>query len=100
MFTLTDLSALKTHLLCVAQKWQKLGLQLGFTAGVLAALITTSEVENDPVVYLSRVLFTWVQQSKPPATLEDLCRALSHESVGEEKLAQQLFHGRFNHSCI
>ena len=97
MLTLNDLSALNSHLRCVAQKWQILGLQLGFAAEVLAALITT---KNDPVFCLSRVLFTWVQQSKPPATLEALCCALSHETFGEEKLAQQLFHGRFNQSCI
>jgi len=77
-----------------------LGLQLGFAVEVLADLITNIEVKNDPVVYLSWVLFTWVQQSKPPATLEALCLALSHETVGEEKLAQQLFNDRLNHSCI
>jgi len=98
VLTLKDLSALNSHLHCVAKKWQILGLQLGFAVEVLADLITNIEVKNDPVVYLSLVLFTWVQQSKPPATLEALCLALSHRTVGEEKLAQQL--GRFNHSCI
>ena len=99
MLTLNDLSALNTHLRCVGQKWQTLGFQLGFTTEMLATLVPTSEGNHDPAVYLSKVLSTWLQHANSPATLEALCRALSHVTVGEEKLAQQLY-GRVNHSRI
>ena len=97
MLTLNDLSALNRHLHCIAQKWRALGFQLGFTPEMVAALVPTGEGNYDPAVYLSKVLSTWLQQANPPATLEALCRALSHTTVGEEKLARSLY-GRFNHS--
>jgi len=97
VLTPNDLSALNTHLNCVAQKWQTLGFRLGFTAEMLATLVPTSDGSCDPAVNLSKVLSAWVQQANPPATLEALCSALSHVTVGEEKLAQSLY-GRFNHS--
>jgi len=99
VLTLNDLSALNTHLRCVAQKWRTLGFQLGLTTEMLATLVPTSEGNYDPAVYLSKVLSTWLQHANPPATLESLCRALSHVTVGEEELAQFLC-GRFNHSHI
>ena len=89
---MNHLSVLNTHLHCVAQKWQTLGLQLGFTPEMLATLAdSTSEGKHDPAIYLSKVLSTWLQLAKPPATLEALCSALSHATVGEEKLAQSLY---------
>ena len=95
MLTVNHLSALNTHLRCVAQKWQTLGSQLGLTTEMLATLAdSTSEGKYDPAIYLSKVLSTWLQLVNPPATLEALCGALSHATVGEEKLAQSLY-GRF-----
>jgi len=94
VLTLNDLSALNTHLHCVAQKWHTLGLQLGFTTEMLATLVPTSDGSCDPAINLSKVLSTWLQHANPPATLEVLCSALSHATVGEEKLAEFLY-GRF-----
>jgi len=94
VLTLNDLSALNAHLRCVAQKWQTLGLQLGFTTEMLATLVPTSDGSCDPAINLSKVLYTWLQHTNPPATLEALCRALSHATVGEEKVGEFLF-GRF-----
>ena len=99
MLTLNDLSVLNTHLRCVGQKWQTLGFRLGFTAEMLATLVPTSEGGHDPAVYLSKVLSAWLQYANPAATLEALCSALSHVTVGEEQLAQQLY-GRVNHSRV
>jgi len=91
VLTLNDLSALNAHLRCVAQKWQTLGLQLGFTTEMLATLVPTSDGSCDPAINLSKVLYTWLQHTNPPATLEALCRALSHATVGEEKVGEFLF---------
>ena len=90
-----DLSMLNTHLRGVSKKWYSLGFQLGFTADQLKNLVSTVDVNCDPAVYLSKVLFTWLQRANPP-TLEELCRALSHERIGEKKLALQLLHSMFN----
>ena len=90
---------LNTHLRGVSKKWYSLGFQLGFTADELKNLVSTVDVNCDPAVYLSKVLFTWLQRTNPnPPTLEALCRALSHERMGEKKLALQLLQRKFNHS--
>ena len=88
---------LNTHLRGVSRKWYSLGFHLGFTADQLKNLVSTVGVNCDPAVYLSKVLFTWLQRANLP-TLEDLCRALSHERIGEKKIALQLLHSMFNHS--
>ena len=92
-----DLSMLNTHLRGVSKKWYSLGSHLGLTADELHHLVSTVDVNCDPAVYLSKVLFTWLQRANPP-TLEELCRVLSHERIGEKELALQLLHCKFNHS--
>lgn len=88
---------LNTHLRGVSKQWYSLGFHLGFTTDELNNLVSTVDVNCDPAVYLSKVLFNWLQRANPP-TLEALCRALSHERIGEKKLALQLLHSMFNHS--
>ena len=80
---------LNTHLRGVSTKWYSLGSLLGFTSDELENLVSTLDVNCDRAVYLSKVLFTWLQSANPP-TLEALCRALSHERMGEKRLALQL----------
>ena len=91
VLTPDDLSMLNTHLRGVSRKWYSLGFQLGFTADQLKNLVSTLDVNCEPALYLSKVLFTWLQRANPP-TLEELCRALSHERIGEKMLALQLLH--------
>ena len=80
---------LNTHLRGVSKKWYSLGFYLGFTTDQLDNIISTVDVNCDPAIYLSKVLSAWLQRANPP-TLEALCRALSHERMGERKLALQL----------
>ena len=91
VLTPDDLSVLNEHLQGVSTKWQAFGLQLGFSTEALANLVP---VDCDPAVCLIKVLSTWLQCARPP-TLETLCRALSHGTVGEEELAKWLFHRKF-----
>ena len=95
--TSNDLPMLNTHLRGVSTKWYSLGFLLGFTTDQLENIVSTVDVHCDPVIYLSKVLSTWLQRANPP-TLEALCRALSHERMGERKLALQLLQRKFNHS--
>ena len=88
---------LNTHLRGVSTKWYSLGSLLGFTSDQLENLVSTVDVNCDPAIYLSKVLFAWLQSANPP-TLEALCRALSHERMGEQELALQLLQRKFNHS--
>ena len=95
-----DLPMLVTHLRGVFQKWYSLGFYLGFTTDELHHLVSTVDVNCDPALYLSKVLSAWLQRANPP-TLEKLCRALSHERIGEKELALQLLRCKFNHSdCL
>ena len=91
MLTLDHLSVLNTHLHGVSTKWHAFGLQLGFTSEMLANMVP---VDCDPAVRLSKLLSTWLQRANSP-TLDTLCNALSHVTVGEEKLAEWLLHRKF-----
>ena len=82
---------LNAHLRGVSKKWYSLGFHLGFTTDQLENLVSAVDVNCDPTVYLSKMLFNWLQHATPP-TLEKLCRALSHERIGEKELALQLLH--------
>ena len=88
---------LNTHLRGVSKKWYSLGFYLGFTTDQLENLASTVDVNSDPAIYLSKVLSAWLQSANPP-TLEVLCRALSHERIGEQELALQLLQRKFNNS--
>ena len=90
---------LNAHLRGVSKKWYSLGFHLGFTTDQLENLVSTVDVNRDPAVYLSKVLSAWLQRANPP-TLEELCRALSHEKLDEKELALHLLHCKFNHSHI
>lgn len=87
---------LNTHLRGVSKKWYSLGFYLGFTTDQLENLVSTVDVNCDPAIYLSKLLSAWLQSANPP-TLEALCRALSHERMGEQELALQLLQRKFNH---
>ena len=91
VLTPDDLPVLNERLHGVSTKWQAFGLQLGFTTETLANLVP---VDCDPAVCLIKVLSTWLQHAHPP-TLEALCRALSHATVGEEELAKWLLYRKF-----
>lgn len=91
MLTLDDLSVLNAYLHDVSTKWHAFGLQLGFTSEMLANL---APVNCAPTVHLSKLLSTWLQRANSP-TLDTLCNALSHVTVGEEKLAEWLLHRKF-----
>ena len=95
--TLDDLSMLITHLGGVSQKWYSLGFYLGFPADELNHLVSTVDVNCDPAVYLSKVISAWLQHANSP-TLEEFCRALSHERIGEKELALQLL--RSQRACL
>lgn len=87
---------LNAHLRGISKKWYSLGFHLGFTTDQLENLVSTVDVNCDSTVYLSKMLFNWLQCANPP-TLEKLCRALSNERIGEKELALQLLHCKFNH---
>ena len=91
MLTPDDLSVLNERLQGVSTKWQAFGLQLGFSTEALANLVP---FDCDPAVCLIKLLSAWLQRAHPP-TLEALCRALSHGTVGEEELAKSLLHRKF-----
>ena len=80
---------LNAHLRGVSKKWYSLSLYLGFTTDQLENIVSTVDVNCDPAVYLSKILLVWLQSANPP-TLKALCRALSHERIGEQELALQL----------
>ena len=86
-----------THLRGISQRWYSLGFYLGFPTDELNHLVSTVDVNCDPALYLSKVISAWLQRANPP-TLEELCRALSHERFGEKTLALQLLRCKFNHS--
>lgn len=92
--TLDDLPMLNTHLCGVSKKWYSLGFYLGFTVDQLENLVSAVDVNCDPAIYLSKVLSAWLQSANPP-TLEALCRALSHEKIGEQELALRLLQRKF-----
>ena len=91
MLTLDHLSVLNTYLHGVSTKWHAFGLQLGFTSEMLVNL---APANCDSAVHLSKLLSTWLQRPHSP-TLDELCNALSHVTVGEEKLAEWLLHRKF-----
>ena len=96
MLTFNDLPMLSTHLRSISPQWYKLGFYLGLTIDELNHPV---EANCDAAVYLNKVLSTWLQRTNPnQPTLEELCRALSHPAIGEEKLALQLLQRKFNHS--
>ena len=80
---------LNAHLRGVSKKWYSLGLYLGFTTDQLKDIVSTVDVNCDPAIYLSKVLSAWLHSANPPI-MEILCRALSHERMGEQMLALQL----------
>lgn len=91
ILTTNDLLVLSRHLHNVSPKWYMLGLQLGLSKEMLAKLIP---LNCDPAVLLNQMLSTWLQRANPP-TLDALCRALSHTTVGAEGLAQWLLHRKY-----
>ena len=92
ILTPNDLSVLNKHLHNISPKWYTLGLQLGVSTEMLTKLIP---VKWDSAVRLNQVLSTWLHHANPP-TLDALCRALSHKTVGAEMLADWLLHRKFN----
>lgn len=82
---------LSRHLHSVSPKWYALGLQLRLSKEMFAKLIP---VNCDPAVHLNHVLSTWLQHANPP-TLDALCRALSHTTVGAEGLAEWLLRRKY-----
>ena len=92
ILTPNDLSVLSRHLHSVSPKWYALGLQLGVSTEMLAKLVP---VNCDPAFHLNQVLSTWLHHANPP-TLDALCTALSHATVGAETLAEWLLRRKFN----
>ena len=92
ILTPNDLSVLNKHLHNISPKWYTLGLQLGVSTEMLTKLIP---VKWDSAVRLNQVLSTWLHHANPP-TLDALCRALSHKTVGAEMLADWLLRRKFN----
>ena len=98
VLTFNDLPVLSTRLRSISPKWYNLGFYLGLTIDELNHLVPTVEANCDAAVYLNKVLSAWLQRTNPnPPTLEELCRALAHAAIGEEKLALQLLQRKFNH---
>ena len=92
VLAMNDLSVLSRYLHNVSPKWYMLGLQLRLSKEMLAKLIPDN---CDPTVNLNQVLSTWLQCANPP-TLDALCRALSHETIGAERLAEWLLRRKSN----
>ena len=92
ILTPNNLSMLSKYLHNVSPKWYTLGIQLGLSKEMLARLVP---VNYDPAFHLNQVLSTWLQCANSP-TLDALCTALSHATVGAERLAEWLLRRKFN----
>ena len=98
-----DILLLLHHLKDITDKWQEIGIALGFSQEVLDD-IKTSTSTGGSVACLIEMLTRWLKCAPPKyclPTLEALLEALRHDTVGEHRIAynlEQEFMSMFSHS--
>ena len=92
LLTLADDSVkLRSVLEVDHNKWNTLGILLGFTQEVLQNMASSAGGMES---YLNRMIISWLSgDASQQPTLESLATALRHPKMGEEKVAAKLLEG-------